>query len=64
MNDLFTANDLFCLLPAIMLAIFGCALLMPAGRSANKWLFIIVTAGLGFTGWSLLKQQLAVNVGG
>jgi NADH-quinone oxidoreductase subunit N len=68
MNDLYTATDHFVLLPAIMLALFGCALLLfefllPAGRNPRRWLLVLALAGLAFTGRSLWLQQAAINTG-
>lgn len=62
MNQFYTANDHFVLLPAIMLALFGCAILLfdvwffPTPKS-RKWLLLLVCAGIGFTGYSLWEQQ-------
>ena len=62
MNDLYTSTDHFVLLPAIMLALFGCALLLfefviPAGRRGKHWLLFLALAGLGFTGRSLWMRD-------
>jgi len=67
-NQFYTANDHFVLLPAIMLALFGCAILLfdvwffPTPKS-RKWLLLLVCAGVAFTGYSLWEQQtqLAAN---
>ncbi len=67
MTDLYTATDHFVLLPAIMLALFGCALLLfefvLGGRDTRNWLMSIALAGLGATGWSLWRQQVEINKG-
>lgn len=67
MTDLYTATDHFVLLPAIMLALFGCALLLfefvLSGRDTRNWLMSIALAGLGATGWSLWRQQVEINKG-
>jgi len=67
-NQFYTAQDHFVLLPAIFLALFGCAILLfdvwffPTPKS-RKWLLLLVCAGIGFSGYSLWEQQaqLAVN---
>jgi NADH-quinone oxidoreductase subunit N len=62
MNAFYTAQDNLALLPAIMLALFGCATFLfdffvfPRPKD-RKWLMVFAMAGLGFTGWALLKQQ-------
>src|SRR5690242_5275292 len=63
MTQFYTANDHFVLLPAIMLALFGCAILL-----LDTWLFpnpkdrkyvtLLVIVALGFTGYALWKQQV------
>ena len=58
----FTATDHLTLLPALMLALFGCAIflfdffLFPDPKQ-RKWLLLFVVLGLGFAGFGLLKQQ-------
>lgn len=60
MSSYYTATDHFVLIPAIMLALFGCAILLidfliePRQR---KWLLLLVVLGLGFTGVGLYRQQ-------
>ena len=55
MNQFYTATDHFVLIPAIMLALFGCAILLfdflvfPDPKQ-RKWLLLFVVLGLGFTG--------------
>ena len=55
-DSFYTANDHFTIVPALMLALFGCAILLfdflifpdPQQR---KWLLIFVALGEGFTGY-------------
>jgi NADH-quinone oxidoreductase subunit N len=62
MSQFYTVNDHFVLEPAIMLALFACAILLfdtwifpnPKDR---KYVSLLVIAGLGFTGVVLWKQQ-------
>ncbi len=60
MNFEFTATDFFLLKPAILLSLFGCAILLmdflvePRQKHFNAW---IALAGLGFTGWAVWQQQ-------
>ena len=69
MNQFYTAADHFVLLPAIMLALFGCAILLfdvwffPTPKS-RKWLLLLVCAGVAFTGYSLWEQQAALAANG
>jgi NADH-quinone oxidoreductase subunit N len=65
MSQYYTATDHFVLLPALMLAMFGCFVLLfdflfrPAEQ--RKWLLILTIAGLICTGGALLKQQMALD---
>src|SRR5688572_18748544 len=65
MSQYYTATDHFVLLPALMLAMFGCFVLLfdflfrPAEQ--RKWLLILTMAGLICTGGALLKQQMALD---
>ncbi|MGD0199453.1 MAG: NADH-quinone oxidoreductase subunit N [Bryobacteraceae bacterium] len=58
----YTAQDHFVLVPALMLALFGCAiflfdfLVFPSPKQ-RKWLIVFVVLGLGFAGLGLLHQQ-------
>lgn len=68
MNAYYTATDHFVVLPGIMLALFGCALLLfefllPRGSRDKRWLMGLALAGLAFTARSLWLQQEAVNTG-
>jgi len=62
MSQFYTSTDHFVLIPAIMLALFGCAILLfdfwvfPDPKQ-RKWLLIFVLAGLAFTGYGLWQQQ-------
>lgn len=61
MSAYYTATDHFVLLPAIMLALFGCAVLIfdfwvfPSAKQ-RKWLLLFVMLGLAFTGTALWRQ--------
>jgi NADH-quinone oxidoreductase subunit N len=54
--------DYFTIIPAVMLALFGCAILLfdflifPEPQQ-RKWLLIFVTLAEGFTGYALFRQQ-------
>ncbi|HET8546563.1 MAG TPA: NADH-quinone oxidoreductase subunit N [Bryobacteraceae bacterium] len=61
MNQFYTATDHFALLPAIMLALFGCAVLLFdffvfQTREMRRWLVPFAITGLVFTGVSLVRQ--------
>jgi len=66
MSQYYTALDHFALIPAIMLALFGCAvflfdfLVFPEPKQ-RKWLLLFVVLGLGFAGWGLWRQQSFLN---
>lgn len=61
-SQFYTANDHFTIIPALMLALFGCAILLfdfwifPDPRQ-RKWLLIFVALAEGFTGFGLYQQQ-------
>jgi NADH-quinone oxidoreductase subunit N len=62
MNALYTSTDHFVLIPAIMLALFGCAVLLfdflvfPEPRQ-RKYLILFVALGEAFCGYGLWRQQ-------
>ncbi len=62
MSQFYTATDHFVLVPAILLALFGCAVLLfdfflfPEPRQ-RKWLILFVALGVAFTGAALWRQQ-------
>ncbi len=68
MGQFYTANDHFSILPALMLALFGCAvllfdfLLFPDPRQ-RKFLLIFVVIAEIFTGYALYKQQMYLAAG-
>jgi len=59
----YTSVDHFALIPALMLALFGCAVLLfdflvfPEARQ-RKWLILFVALGIGFAGLGLVRQQV------
>ena len=61
MSQYYTATDHFVLIPAIMLGLFGCAILLfdflvfPQPRQ-RKWLLLFVTLGEAFAGFGLWRQ--------
>ena len=61
-SQFYTANDHFTIIPAVMLALFGCAILLfdfwifPDPRQ-RKWLLIFVVLAEIFTGVGLYRQQ-------
>jgi NADH-quinone oxidoreductase subunit N len=65
MSQYYTAADNFVLMPAILLALFGCAILLcdffvfrePRHR---KWLLAFALVGLAFTGVALFRQNLYI----
>ncbi|MGA2740425.1 MAG: NADH-quinone oxidoreductase subunit N [Bryobacteraceae bacterium] len=68
MNQFYTSTDHFVLVPAVMLALFGCAILLfdfvvfPDPRQ-RKYLLFFLILGEGFAGFGLWNQQtnLAAN---
>jgi NADH-quinone oxidoreductase subunit N len=67
-SQFYTSIDHFSIIPAVMLALFGCAILLfdflifPDPRQ-RKWLLIFVALAEGFTGFGLYRQHawLAAN---
>ncbi|HYO80805.1 MAG TPA: NADH-quinone oxidoreductase subunit N [Bryobacteraceae bacterium] len=65
MNQFYTATDHFVLLPAIMLALFGCAVLtfdffLQRQTGSRKLLVALTFAGLAFTAAALFRQGQAL----
>jgi len=68
MSQFYTSADHFTIIPAVMLALFGCAILLfdflifPDPRQ-RKWLVIFVALAEGFAGYGLYQQYayLAAN---
>jgi len=68
MSEFYTSTDHFVLIPALMLALFGCAVLLfdffifPEPKQ-RKWLIVFLVIGEIFTGAGLWRQQsfLAAN---
>jgi NADH-quinone oxidoreductase subunit N len=62
MNQFYTADDHFVLVPALVLALFGCAILLfdflvfPHPKQ-RKWLLLFLVLGLGFNAFGLWRQQ-------
>ena len=69
MSQFYTTTDHFVLVPAIMLALFGCAVLLfdflifPEPRQ-RKYLVLFVVLGLVFTGGALWRQQAFLSAQG
>jgi NADH-quinone oxidoreductase subunit N len=69
MSEFYTSTDHFVLLPALMLALFGCAVLLfdffifPEPQQ-RKWLIGFLVIGLGFTGAGLIRQQSFLSANG
>jgi NADH-quinone oxidoreductase subunit N len=68
MSEFYTSTDHFVLLPAIMLALFGCAVmlfefLLGEDPKQRRWLLAIAFLGLIFTARALWSQQVAVSGG-
>src|SRR5512140_832887 len=63
MSQFYTSTDHFVLVPAIMLALFGCAvllfdfLLFPEAKQ-RKYLIFFVALGIAFTGGALWRQHI------
>jgi NADH-quinone oxidoreductase subunit N len=70
MNQYYTAIDHFILTPAIMLALFGCAILLfeswilPDPKHRKYLLLLFVIPALGFTGFALWRQQMFLAASG
>ncbi|HUE01146.1 MAG TPA: NADH-quinone oxidoreductase subunit N [Bryobacteraceae bacterium] len=68
MSQFYSATDHFVLVPAVMLALFGCAILLfdflvfPDPRH-RKYLLFFLILGEGFAGFGLWKQQAAMATG-
>ena len=69
MGQYYTTTDHFTIIPALMLALFGCAILLfdfllfPDPRQ-RKFLLIFVAIAEGFTGFGLVKQHIYLSVNG
>ena len=65
MESFYSSTDHFSIEPALMMALFGCAILLfdfmifPDPRQ-RKWLLIFVVLAEGFTGFGLFKQTAYV----
>src|SRR5271157_811667 len=68
-QSFYSSTDHFTILPALMMALFGCAILLfdflvfPDPRQ-RKWLLIFVGFAEGFTGFGLIRQQLWIAATG
>jgi len=69
MSQFFTSTDQFAIVPAIILALFGCAFLLfdfwvfPEPRQ-KKWLVVFVALAEGLAGWGLYNQAAYLGGGG
>ena len=67
MSQFYTSADHFTIIPAVMLALFGCAILLfdflifPDPRQ-RKWLVIFVALAEGFTGYGLYQRTMLGQV--
>jgi NADH-quinone oxidoreductase subunit N len=68
-SQFYNSTDHFSIIPAVMLALFGCAILLfdfmifPDPRQ-RKWLLIFVALAEGFTGFGLYRQQAWLSAQG
>ncbi len=68
-SQFYTSLDHFSIIPALMLALFGCAILLfdflifPDPRQ-RKWLLIFVILAEGFTGFGLYRQMSWLSANG
>ena len=68
-ESFYSAYDHFTIIPALMLALFGCAILLfdfllfPDPRQ-RKWLLIFVALAEVFTGFGLYRQQVWIAANG
>ena len=68
-SQFYTSIDHFSIIPAVMLALFGCAILLfdflifPDPRQ-RKWLLIFVALAEGFTGFALYRQMTYLTTNG
>jgi NADH-quinone oxidoreductase subunit N len=65
----YTGTDHLALVPAIILVLFGCFILLfdfmlPADPKYRRWLMPILVAGLGFAGFGLWRQQVYLGSSG
>src|SRR2546427_12711923 len=68
MSQFSSVNDHFVLVPAIMLALFGCAILLLdtwlfPDLKDRKYTFLLVVVALCITGFGLWRQQVYVSAG-
>src|SRR5947209_5690936 len=69
MSQFYTSTDHFTIIPAVMLALFGCAILLfdfwifPDPRQ-RKWLLIFVVLAEAFAGFGLYRQQAYLAASG
>jgi NADH-quinone oxidoreductase subunit N len=69
LNQFYTSTDHFVLIPAIMLTLFACAILLfdfwvfPDPKQ-RKWLILFVALGEAFTGFGLWRQWAFLNANG
>jgi len=72
MSEFFSSTDYLALLPATVLVLFGCAVLILdvfdifgfSEPEHKKWHALLVIAAVGFVAWALIKQQAFLNDGG
>jgi NADH-quinone oxidoreductase subunit N len=69
MSPYYTATDHFVVMPALMLALFGCTVLLfdffvMQSESRRRALLSLTFIGLAFTGWALFRQYLFLEQSG
>ena len=68
MSEYYTSTDHFVLLPALLMALFGCAILLfefligPAAKQ-RRWFLALAFVGYAFIGRALWMQQVALSSG-
>ena len=69
MSGFYTATDHFTILPALLLVLFGCAILLfdflvPPHSRQRRWLLLFVVLAEAFAGYALIRQQSYLSLNG